>query len=177
MKKTLRCLLVEDCETDALLLLESLRKGDYEPVHQRVQTEPDMRAALQNAKWDIVFSDYVMPEFDAPSAFRVFQASGIEIPFIIVSGEIGEDRAVESLKLGADDYLLKHNLPRLIPAMERALKDVEDCKRARQAERALQQSEERLRLMVEQVLDYAIFMLDPDGRVATWNVGAKHIHG
>jgi len=177
MKKTLRCLLVEDCESDALLLVESLRKGDYEPVFKRVQSESEMRAALPEGEWDIVFSDYVMPSFDAPSAFRVFQESGMEIPFIIVSGEIGEDRAVESLKFGANDYLLKHNLQRLIPVVERALKDVEDCKRARQAERALQQSEERFRLMVQQVLDHAIVMLDPDGRVATWNAGAKHIHG
>ncbi len=177
MKKTLRCLLVEDCESDATLLIESLRKGDYEPVFKRVQCESEMRAALPEGEWDIVFSDYVMPSFDAPSAFRVFQESGMEIPFIIVSGEIGEDRAVESLKFGANDYLLKHNLQRLIPVVERALKDAEDCKRARQAERALQQSEERFRLMVEQVLDHAIVMLDPDGRVATWNAGAKHIHG
>jgi PAS domain S-box-containing protein len=118
-----------------------------------------------------------MPAFDAPSAFRVFKASGLEIPFIIVSGEVGEDRAVESLKLGADDYLLKNSLKRLIPVLERALKDAEDRKRARAAERALLQSEERFRLMVEQVLDYAIFMLDPAGCVTTWNAGAKNIHG
>jgi PAS domain S-box-containing protein len=177
MKRTLRCLLVEDSETDALFLIEALRRGDYEPVSERVQTEPDMREALRNREWDVVFSDYVMPAFDAPSAFRVFQASGLEIPFIIVSGEVGEDRAVESLKLGADDYLLKHSLKRLIPVLERALKDAGDRKRAKEAERALLQSEERFRLMVEQVQDYAIFMLDPAGRVTTWNAGAKNIHG
>ena len=177
MKRTLRCLLVEDSETDALFLIEALRRGDYEPVSERVQTEPDMREALQTREWDVVFSDYVMPAFDAPSAFRVFQASGLEIPFIIVSGEVGEDRAVESLKLGADDYLLKHSLKRLIPVLERALKDAGDRKRAKEAERALLQSEERFRLMVEQVQDYAIFMLDPAGRVTTWNAGAKNIHG
>jgi len=177
MKKTLRCLLVEDSEADALFLLEALRQGGYEPDFERVQTEPHLREALQNREWDVVFSDYTMPAFDAPSALRVFQASGLEIPFIIVSGEIGEDRAVEALKLGADDYLLKNSLKRLIPVLERALKDASDRKRAKGAERALLQSEERFRLMVEQVLDYAIFMLDPSGRVATWNAGAKNIHG
>ncbi len=176
MKKPLRCLLIEDSESDAMILIDALQRGGYEPVHERVQTEPATREALQNKEWDVVFSDYVMPSFDGPSALRIFQEARMEIPFIIVSGEIGEDIAVEAVKLGADDYLLKQNLKRLIPAVERAVKDREDRRRARHAERALQQSEERFRLMVEQVLDYAIFMLDPVGRVTTWNAGAKHIH-
>ena len=177
MKKTLRCLLVEDSETDALLLIAALQHGDYELVFERVQTASDMRVALRNREWDVVFCDYVMPAFDAPSAFRVFRECCVEIPFVIVSGEMGEDNAVESLKFGADDYILKKDLKRVIPVLHRALKDAEDRKSARRAEQALQQSEERFRLMVEQVLDYAIFALDPDGRVATWNAGAKNIHG
>jgi PAS domain S-box-containing protein len=177
MKTPLRCLLVEDSENDALLLIEALQQGGYEPVFERVQTEDAMRAALRDREWDVVFSDYVMPAFDAPSAMQVFQESGQEVPFIIVSGTIGEDVAVESLKRGADDYLLKQNLKRLIPSLKRALKEKEDRKRVQNAEQALQQSEERFRLMVEQVLDYAIFMLHPDGRVATWNAGAEHIKG
>src|SRR5579859_6608452 len=107
MKKTLRCLLVEDSESDALLLTKALRQGDYEPVFERVQTASDMRALLQNREWDVVFCDCVMPAFDAPSVFRVFQECRVDIPFVIVSGEIGEDHAVESLKFGADDYVLK----------------------------------------------------------------------
>lgn len=177
MKTSLRCLLVEDYENDALLLVEELRQGGYEPVFERVQTEDALRAALRDQEWDVVFSDYVMPGFDGPSAIQVFKESGRGIPFIIVSGTIGEDVAVESLKRGADDYLLKQNLKRLIPSLERALKEKSDRKRAERAEQALQQSEECFRLMVEQVLDYAIFMLDPDGRVATWNAGAEHIKG
>ncbi len=177
MKKTLRCLLVEDSENDALLLIEALRRGDFEPDFARVQTAADLRAALRNREWDVVFCDYVMPGFDAPSAFRVFQESQAEIPFIIISGETGEDIAIESLKLGADDYLVKHDLKRLLPVLTRALHDAADRKRARQAERAFQQSEERFRLMVEQVQDYAIIAIDPDGRVVTWNAGAKNIHG
>jgi PAS domain S-box-containing protein len=177
MKIPLRCLLIEDSESDAVILIEALQQGGYMPECERVQTEQDMRTALAGREWDVIFSDYILPTFDGPSALRVFQETQIEIPFIIVSGEIGEDTAVESLKLGADDYLLKQNLRRLIPAVHRALKDREERRRARQAERALQQSEERFRLMVEQVLDYAIFMLDPEGRVTTWNAGAKHIHG
>ena len=173
----LRCLLVEDSEADALFLLDALQQGGYETMHHRVETRDDMRVALRDREWDVIFSDYMMPLFDAPSAYQVFQESKLEIPFIIVSGELGEDTAVEALKLGADDYVLKHNLKRLIPTLERAFKDWEERRRARRAERALQQSEDRFRLMIEQVLDYAIFMLDPSGRVTTWNAGAKNIHG
>jgi len=177
MKKTLRCLLVEDSESDAMLLIATLETAGYDLVFERVQTGPDMRAALENREWDVVFCDYVMPAFSAPAAYGVFKETQLEIPFIIVSGEIGEDVAVEALKLGADDYVLKQNLKRLMPTLERALQDRDDRKRARRAERALAQSEERFRLMIEQVLDYAIFMLDPAGRVTTWNAGAKNIHG
>ena len=176
MKEPLRCLIAEDSENDALFLVEALREGGYEPSFQRVQTAGEMRQALQDGKWDIVFSDYFMPGFTAPEAFALFQQSKREIPFIIVSGEIGEDKAVESLKFGADDYLLKHNLKRLVPAIHRAMKDRADRKRAEWAEQALAQSEDRFRLMVGQVLDYAICMLDLDGRVATWNAGAEHIN-
>ena len=177
MKKPLRCLLVEDSENDALLLIEALRRGDFEPDFERVQTAADLRAALRNRPWDVVFCDYVMPELNAPSAFRIFQESQVEIPFIIVSGETGEEKAIESLKLGADDYLLKHDLKRLLHVLTRALHDAAERKRARQAESDFQQIEERFRLMVEQVQDYAIFALDPEGRVTTWNAGAKNIHG
>ena len=177
MKTTLRCLLVEDCENDALLLTSALRQGDYEPVFERVQTAPDFRAALQNRHWDIVFCDYSLPAFDAPSAFKVFQECQLEIPFVIVSGSIGEDNAVESLKFGADDYVLKKDLKRLTRVLHRAFKEAEDRKAARRAEQALHQSEERFRLMVEQVMDYAICALDPGGRVTTWNAGARNIHG
>ncbi len=135
------------------------------PSAARVQTPGKCARRCRIRKWDIVFSDYFMPGFSAPEAFSIFQQSKKEIPFIIVSGEIGEDMAVESLKLGADDYLLKHNLKRLVPAIHRAMKKTgADRNRAERAEQALAQSEERFRLMVEQVLDYAIFMLDLDGR-------------
>jgi PAS domain S-box-containing protein len=125
MEKSLKCLLVEDSEQDAILLIETLRRGGYQPRFQRVQTEDAMRSALQETDWEVIFCDYVMPKFNAPSAFQVFRESKIQIPFIVISGEIGEDLAVESLKFGADDYLLKRNIKRLIPVLERSLKDVE----------------------------------------------------
>jgi len=134
MEKPLKCLLVEDSEHDEMLLIEALRRGGYDPVYQRVQTEETMRTALHAQPWEVIFCDYVMPKFNAPAAFQVFRESKIQIPFIIVSGEIGEDFAVESLKFGADDYVLKRNLKRIIPVLERSLKDVEN-RRQRDAAR------------------------------------------
>ena len=125
METALKCLLVEDSEQDAQLLIETLRRGGYHPAFERVQTENDMRLALLEKEWEVIFCDYVMPQFSAPAAFQVFLECDAKIPFIIVSGEIGEDHAVESLKFGADDYVLKRNLQRLIPVLKRSLKDVE----------------------------------------------------
>jgi two-component system NtrC family sensor kinase len=125
METALKCLLVEDSEQDAMLLLETLRQGGYHPVFERVQTEKDMRLSLLEKQWEVIFCDYVMPQFSAPAAFQVFLECDPKIPFIIVSGEIGEDHAVESLKFGADDYVLKRNLNRLVPVLKRSLKDVE----------------------------------------------------
>jgi len=117
----LRVLVVEDSEDDALLFANTLRGAGYEPMLHRVETAETMRAALDSEEWDIVISDYVMPHFDAPGAISVLHESGREIPLIVVSGTVGEDVAVATLKLGAADYLLKQNLTRLIPAIERAL--------------------------------------------------------
>ena len=128
----LRALIVEDNDNDAELLVNTLREGGYDLVFERVQTAEAMRAALAGKDWDVIFCDYVMPGFDAPGALGVLQDSGREIPFIIVSGTIGEEVAVEALKRGANDYLLKQNLTRLVPALERALKTGED-RRSRQA--------------------------------------------
>jgi DNA-binding NtrC family response regulator len=122
MEMTLKCLLVEDSEQDAMLLIEALRQGGYNPVFERVQTENDLRLALLEKQWEVIFCDYVMPQFSASAAFQVFLECDPKIPFIIVSGE---DHAVESLKFGADGYVLKHDLKRLIPALKRSLKDVE----------------------------------------------------
>ena len=177
MKPTLRCLITEDSENDALFLVRALKEGGYDPVFERVQSAEGMRRALQEQPWDVIFCDYYMPGFTAPDAYLVYQQCRQTIPFIIVSGEIGEDVAVECLKFGADDYLLKSNLKRLVPAMKRAMIDHADRERAERAEQELAQNEERFRLMLEQVLDYAICILDLEGRVKTWNAGAEHING
>jgi PAS domain S-box-containing protein len=292
MATPLKCLLIEDSEPDALLLIETLRREGFAPTFERVQTEETLRAALDNQPWDVIFCDYAMPQFNASAAFQVFSKSRKQMPFIIVSGSIGEDRAVEALKAGVDDFVLKNNLKQVVPVLKRSLKDVEhrrqrdaarhmnelimthsldiictidaqfrfvevspasrrvlgyepheledrkftdfvhpaDVKRTEQeadvvikgkatfnfenrylrkdgiaaylswsafwspadqlifcvgrditnqklAEETLQQSEAMFRLMVEHVMDYAMIMLDNNGRIKTWNAGAERFNG
>jgi len=141
MNKSLRVLLIEDSEDDTLLILRELRKGGYFPVHERAETESAMRSALSSQKWDIILSDYNLPEFCADEALSIFRESGIEAPFIIVSGTIGEEKAVQLMKGGANDYIMKNNLRRLVPAIERELKESEDRKSRRLAEDSYRKSD------------------------------------
>ncbi len=130
----LRVLIIEDSEDSVLLLLRELRKGGYEPVYQQVQTEETMRTTLQEEAWDLILSDHEMPFFSAPAALAVFQESGMDIPFIIVSGAIGEELAVAAMKAGANDFIMKKNIARLIPAVQRELRDAENRRKRRKAE-------------------------------------------
>ncbi len=103
MSAALRVLIVEDSEDDVIALLRRLRHGEYEPDYERVDTSRDMEEALSRKEWDIIISDYNMPSFSAPAALQVLQESGLDLPFIIVSGVIGEDQAVAAMKTGAHD--------------------------------------------------------------------------
>ena len=159
----LRVLLVEDSEDDALLLLRSLRKGGYDPTWERVDTPQDMEAALDGASWDLVISDHSMPAFSSSAALELLRSKGYtDLPFIIVSGQIGEDAAVAAMKAGAHDYLMKNDLARLNSAIERELREAEVRRERRRARMELRDSETRFRLMVEQS-PLSIQILSPDG--------------
>ncbi len=124
MSKLLRVLIIEDSEDDAELLAIELERGGYEIIHRRVDTKADMKAALSESQpWDIVLADYSMPQFSAIAALDLLKECDLDLPFVIVSGKIGEDTAVAAMKAGAHDYLIKGKLARLIPAVERELKE------------------------------------------------------
>jgi two-component system cell cycle sensor histidine kinase/response regulator CckA len=141
----IRLLLVEDSPDDAELLLRHLAQGGFQVQHERVQTDADMRASLARGGWDLIISDYSMPEFDGISAYAVLRDTGADIPFIFVSGNLGEDVAVEAMRLGVSDYFVKGRLKRLVPAIQRELRKIEERRRHLKAETALRHAEEQLR--------------------------------
>lgn len=137
MANPLRILIVEDSDDDLFLLLHELRKGGYEPEYAAVCTADAMRLALSERQWDVISSDYNMPGFSALAALKILQESGRDLPFIVVSGKIGEDQAVAAMKAGAHDYVMKQNLSRLTPAIEREIREADERRRRREAEVAL----------------------------------------
>jgi len=125
MGQTLRTLIIEDDAADGMLLLWELRRGGYDPVHLQVDTAEDMRAALESGTWDIILSDYVLPSFSAPAALQLMQGMGLDLPFIVVSGTLEEEGAVSVLRAGAHDFITKHKLARLAPAVAREIREAE----------------------------------------------------
>jgi|GEM_PF-731406 two-component system, cell cycle sensor histidine kinase and response regulator CckA len=151
--KPLRLLMVEDSPQDAELVVREIRRGGFAPSFKRVDTEVDMRAALEAEAFDTIISDYRMPHFDGLSALRVFKEAGVDVPFIIVSGTIGEDTAVAAMKAGAHDYLMKDKLARLCPAIEREMQDAEIRRKEKGSAAALRESEERYRTLFDNAKD------------------------
>ena len=145
MSEPLRVLFVDDSEKDVFLLLRELRKGGFEPHHQRVEDAASLRTILQNEEWQIVISDFHMPNFDGLMALQVFKEAGRDIPFILVSAVVGEETAVLAMKQGAHDYIMKRNLARLVPVVQRELREAGMRGQQRRDQLALQQKEEQLR--------------------------------
>lgn len=145
----LRVLLVEDSESDAILILKELEKGGFELASQRVQTASGLQLALDEKPWDFVITDFVMPGFSGMEALRVLREKNADIPCIMISGQVGEERAVEAMRAGAVDYVLKDKLTRLIPAVRRELRDAESRRKRHEAERRLAESEQMYRRLVE----------------------------
>lgn len=146
MGTPIRVLFVEDSEDDALLLISELREAGYDPAFERVDSAEAMKAALATQPWDLVISDYSMRRFSASAALTLLQESGLDLPFIIVSGAIGEDAAVSAMKAGAHDWVMKSNPARLHPAIERELREASGRRDCRRADAALRESEERYAL-------------------------------
>ncbi|MBJ6800093.1 PAS domain S-box protein [Geomonas propionica] len=160
MKHPLRILIVDDSPEDTILIVRHLQK-EFSPIYERVETPDEMNAALDRGGWHIVVSDYVMPRFSGLGALQLMHERGVDLPFIMVSGQMGEDAAVEAMRAGAHDYLIKDRLSRLIPAIRRELKEAVVRRERRVAEEALSATEARFQSLVEQSL-VGIFMLQKD---------------
>lgn len=151
MGKPLHVLIVEDSEDDTALIVEDLKAGGYDPVYEKVETPAALEAALYRKSWDIIISDYFMPHFSAPEAMKQVRKAALDIPFIIITGSAGEEAVVTAMKAGAHDYLMKDNLARLCPAIEREIKDAESRRKRRRVEEALRESQEQLRSLAARI--------------------------
>lgn len=138
MAQPIRVLLVEDSENDALLVVRELRKGGFDVDWERVFSADSLIHALDRRAWDLIIADYSMPGFKGTEALRLVTARGMDLPFIFVSGTLGEDTAVDAMKSGAHDYLMKGNLRRLVPAIERELREASVRKQSRHMEQRIQ---------------------------------------
>ena len=137
MTPRLRLLLIEDSEDDAALVVRALTRGGYDVTAERVDTPAALRSALDRQSWDVTIADYTMPGFSGTAALQILRERDADLPFIFVSGTIGEDSAVAAMKVGAHDYIMKGNLKRLVPAIERELREAAVRRERRRAEQRI----------------------------------------
>jgi PAS domain S-box-containing protein len=171
MEETLRLLQIEDSASDAALIVRLFQKAGFHVQAQRVEDAGAMRAALEQREWDAIIADYNLPDFDAPAALLLLQESNSDIPFIVVSAVIGEDTAVAVMKAGAHDYLRKDNLSRLIPAVEREIREARIRKQRKEAGQALRESERRYKALFESIQEgFAVgeVIVDAAGQPVDW---------
>jgi CheY-like chemotaxis protein len=177
MKAKLRILNLEDCVKDAELneAMISARWPHCELM--RVDTRGDFISALEQEDLDLIISDYTMPNFNGLEALAIARERRPEVPFLFVSGTIGEDTAIEALKNGATDYVLKHRLMRLIPAVDRALREMEVKSERELAEDSMRQSEYKYRTLFEALGDGAFLVEEESGKVIDVNSSATSMLG
>ncbi|MCK4724170.1 MAG: PAS domain S-box protein, partial [Anaerolineales bacterium] len=163
MSKPLRLLIVEVSEEDAELIVLELQRGGFEISHERVDSAHAMVDALDQESWDLIISDYAMPQFDGLDALKLYQEKGLDLPFIIISGKMGGELAVAAMKAGVHDYIVKDNLARLVPAVERELNEAQVRLSHREAQEALRQSEARYRGLFDHV-PIGLYRTTPSGK-------------
>ena len=176
MATPLQVLILEDRAEDAELLLRELAKAGYAADWQRVETEKDFRSRL-TPTLQLILADYNLPTFTAPQALETLAQSGLDTPFIVVSGSVGDDRAVECLKLGATDYVLKDRLARLGPAVQRALAERAEREEMRRVQQALERSEAQMRGILSTVEDVVWSLSLETGRVIYVNPAVEKLTG
>jgi PAS domain S-box-containing protein len=176
MKSPIRVLIIEDNEDDTILEIDALVRGGFNIDYERIETREAMLRALQEKTWDCIISDFAMPQFSGLEALDELKKSGIDIPFILISGTIGEETAVAAMKAGASDYIMKNNLSRLIPAFERELRESESRQQKRQAEAAIQFERLLLRTLIDNLPDF-IYVKDSECRIIVANKSSVEFMG
>lgn len=176
LKPAIRILLVEDDSSDAILIDRELRKGGIEYHSLRVQSRDQFVEALQQHQPDIILSDHGLPAFDGFSALAIAKETLPDVPFIFVTGSLGEEMAIKTLKSGATDYVLKHALGNLVPAVKRALSQAADRARRKEAEEELRRNQARKSAILNAALD-AIITIDHEGKILGWNRAAELTFG
>ncbi|HUF19754.1 MAG TPA: response regulator [Burkholderiales bacterium] len=176
MTGKIRVLMIEDSEDDALLVARELQRNGFEVVSLRVDTAPELQDALARSLWDVVLSDYMMPSFNGLQALAMVRQHDPDLPFIVVSGAVGEELAVDTMKSGAQDYVMKNNLARLTQAVRREIADARMRRERKQAQLALAASEERLQLVVRATRD-AIYDRDRRAGVDWFNEACIQLIG
>jgi PAS domain S-box-containing protein len=174
--KALCVLIVEDSKDDALLIIRGLKKGGYNPVYELVETAAAMKKALHEKQWDIILCDYSLPQFNAPSAIAALKETNVNIPIIIISGTIGEETAIECMRLGAQDYIMKSNLSRLCPAIARELKESKVRNKQKHTEEKLRREELRFQSLVENSSDI-IVVINLEGIITYINSAVERVLG
>jgi len=164
--------MVEDSADDTLIVAAELQRGGLDPVFERVETAASMQVALDVHEWDLVICDYSMPHFAGPAALAIYQRKGVDIPFIGVSGTVGEEGVAEMMKAGAHDYVMKGNLCRLVPAVKRELRAAQERRERKQTETVA-----AYLASIVQSCDDAIIGKTLDGTVVSWNAGAERLYG
>jgi len=176
MSKELHILILEDVAADAELIERELRKGDIAFSSRRVETKEDFQKELRDFMPDIILADFSLPTFSGLSALLIVKKENPDAPFILVSGAIGEELAVKMLKEGATDYVMKSHLSRLVPAVKRALREVEERRERKQAEEALHESEERYRTIFENT-GTATVIIEEDSTISLANAEFEKLSG
>ncbi len=168
----LKVLMIEDSEDDCELIIRQIRKGGYDPQHLRVDSGQALKKALDEQGWDIVLCDYSLPRFSGGEALKIFKKSSLEIPFIVISGNIGEEVAVEMMRGGASDYLMKDKLARLVPAIQRELEEFAVRRNSRIIQENLKESELRFSLFMD-YLPLQVLIEDVYGKIRYLNRKAQ----
>lgn len=174
--KKLKALVLEDSESDALVAIGNLSLAGFAPDFKRVETEKELENALKNDTWEVILADYNLPDYCALDALKLVQRLKLDIPFIVISGAIGDETAVSAMKAGAHDYLMKGNLARLAPVVSREIKEAKARARQRKNESIARETEMRYRLLWESSPD-AVVLLNAEGVICLVNPAMKKVFG